>query len=335
MSPGAKHSDRSMAALAPGVSRHFAPRFVPEPREPSSAAGPTAVRSDAERACDFVIDRVRASSGRFFHQGARVPPIATATTSPVVRFIAERRMHRVPTSVARALVAWADGFPVELLTAVAPAGAVLALQANGRRCVSLLPDGAETAPHEDALAFAVHDLCHLDKFIDRDHHRGQVGFFACLHQAVEGGRWGAFERQFDRAFRSDWQHVAADMNGSSVFLLAALKMKLKMAVRRRVAAGEGRRPEESGPLTPEEARAYDDFLLEMLSLLSLHGDIAEAARQMSTRRDAPIAACKLLAHFEDVGDRALRDRRASQRLSFWDEAEGPTDQALGVGARAL
>jgi hypothetical protein len=267
--------------------------------------------SEAERACAYVIDKVRASSGRLFHQGARVPPLASTSTSSVVRFIAEQRIHRVPTSVARALLAWADGFPVDLLTCVPPATRVLALQAVGRRCVSLLADGAKTEPHPDALAFAVHDLCHLDKFIDYDHHRGQVGFFACLHRAVAGGSWGAFEAQFDSAFGRDWRHVAADMNGSSVFLFAALKMKLKMAVRRRVAQFEHSPPEPSGPLTPHEIRVYGHFLEEMLALLSLHGDVAEAARRTSARRDAPVAAGKLLAHFEEVGECVLRDRPTS------------------------
>jgi hypothetical protein len=313
MSPARKHQHGPVAALGECVFSDAARAQAAPVLERMSAAGPPARHSEAERACAYVIDKVRASSGRWFHQGARVPPLASTSTSPVVRFIAEQRIHRVPTSVARALLAWADGFPVELLTCVPPATRVLALQAAGRRCVSLLAHGAETGPHEDALAFAVHDLCHLDKFIDPEHHRGQVGFFALLHRAVANGSWGAFEAQFDSAFGRDWRHVAADMNGSSVFLFAALKMKLKMAVRRRAAQSERSCPEPSGPLTADELRVYRHFLEEMLTLLSLHGDLAEAARQTSARRDAPAAASKLLAHFEEAGECVLRDRPASHR----------------------
>ena len=284
---------------------------------------PTAVLSDAERACAYVIDKVRASSGRLFHQGARVPPLPSTSTSPVVRFIAERRIHRISTSVARALLAWAEGFFVELRTDVPPATRVLALQARGRRCVSLLPDGADTGPHDGVLAFAIHDLCHLDKFIDAEHHRGQVGFFACLHQAVEGRSWGAFEATFDATFSRDWQHVAADMNGSSVFLFSALKMKLKMAVRRRLGADEHRCPDPCGPLTPVELNAYNRSLEEMLALLSLHGDVAEAARRTSARRDAPADARRLLAHFEEVGDHALRDHTTLHRKPSLRAVPGP------------
>src|SRR5262249_30151481 len=155
------------------------------------------------------------------------------------RFVASQRLHRVPTSVARALVLWGEGFPVELLTSVPSAEHVLALQSRGARCVSLLPEGVSTSPHADVLSFALHDLCHLDKFADACHHVGQVGFFARLHAITTSSMWGHFERNLDEAFRRDWRHVAADMNGSAVFLFAALKMKLKMAVRRRVALEQG------------------------------------------------------------------------------------------------
>jgi hypothetical protein len=282
--------------------------------------------ADAEQACAYVIAKVRASAGPLFHQGARVPPLPSTSTSPMIRFIAERRIHRVSTAVAQALLAWADGFPVSLLTTVPPARAVLALQAEGSRCVSLLPDGAETQPHADALAFTIHDLCHLDKFLDPEHHRGQVGFFASLHRAVERGAWGLFEDNFDPAFARDWRHVAADMNGSAVFLFAALKMKLKMGVRRRVAADEGAPPDRGGGLTPSETRAYAVFLEELLDLLSLHGDIADAARRTSARRDDPIAACTLLRHFEGVGDDVLQSRQA-YRGRFPSFACGMADRA--------
>jgi hypothetical protein len=249
----------------------------------------------------------------------------------VVRFFAEQRLHRVSTAVARALLAWADGFPVELMTEVPPAAAVLALQAEGRRCVSLLPDGTPTHPHADALAFTIHDLCHFDKFVDPEHHRGQVGFFECLHLAVHRRAWAQFESNFDPTFIRDWHHVAADMNGSAVFLFAALKMKLKMGVRRQVAADEGRRPDEGGALTPSEAGAYGAFLEDLLELLGLHGEVAEAARRTSTRRDDPIAACALLGHFEEVGNGVLRGRRAdAEPFTGWTTGVADRDRLLSM-----
>jgi len=176
--------------------------------------------------------------------------------------MAEQRLYRVSTSVARALVAWGDGFPAVLLASVPLPDYVLELQAQGRRCVSLLPHGVSPSPHSDALAFALHDLCHLDKFVDPSHHLGQVGFFASLHSSSKRTAWGRFEGEFDETFRRDWHHVGADMNGSAVFLFAALKMKLKMAVRRAVS----RHPPSHGPLTPVETRAYEGALDHLLGL---------------------------------------------------------------------
>src|SRR5882724_4334631 len=157
--------------------------------------------SPVERACEFVMTRVKAASGAVFLQGPRRPPLACVSSSPILRRVAEQRFHRVPTAVARALVTWGDGFPVELLTSVPSPLYVLELQSKGARCVSLLADEVCTRPHSDALAFALHDLCHLDKFADPEHHLGQVGFFASLHRLVRRREWSAFERDLDDAFR--------------------------------------------------------------------------------------------------------------------------------------
>src|SRR5437660_2158161 len=86
-------------------------------------AGPSG--SPVERACEFVIAKVRATSGHRYHQGERKPALPCASPSLLVRLVAEQRFHRIPTTVARALVAWADGFPVELLTSVPTARHVL------------------------------------------------------------------------------------------------------------------------------------------------------------------------------------------------------------------
>jgi hypothetical protein len=196
--------------------------------------------------------------------------------------------------VAVGLVAWSRGErDVELLTHVPAPRHVLALQAEGRRCVSLLPDGAK----EDGLEFALHDLCHLEKFVDPAYHAEQVGFFTRLLAAMAEEGWRRLDARFDGAWRSDVEHVAADMNGSAIFLFAALKMKLKMAVRRELALREGRPPPVGGPLNPAEASAFEATLAELLALLGMTGDVHEAARAVSTKRDAEEAATALAAWF--------------------------------------
>src|SRR6185369_9243980 len=103
------------------------------------------------------------------------------------------RIYRVPALAARALVAWAEGAPVELLTHVPEAGYVLDLQARGARCVSALPEGVSTYPHADRFEFVLHDLCHLGKFICSEHYPEQVGFFATLRAALDDSAWRAIE----------------------------------------------------------------------------------------------------------------------------------------------
>jgi hypothetical protein len=94
------------------------------------------------------------------------------------------------------------------------------------------------------------------------------------------------------------------MNGSSVFLFAALKMKLKMAVRRRLAQARGIAAPDHGPLSPEESHAFDEKLGELFELLEFEPWIWAAARATSARRDDPRSACHLLSYFEERG-RAL------------------------------
>jgi hypothetical protein len=271
--------------------------------------------TNVERACEFVLTQVERRSGHRAFQGKRQPPLVCRSSSRLVRCLAEQRFHRVPVSVARALVAWGDGFPVILLTRVPCAGELLEFQAKGRRCVSLLSDDSESAPHSNVLDFVLHDLCHLDKYADPEHHLGQVGFFAGLRRACARREWCAFDSKFDDAFRRDFAHVSADMNGSSVFLFAALKMKLKMAVRRRcnleanrcdqVVPGASSRA--SGPLDEVEEKAYRAAEDELFELLGLDSELVEAGRALSTRRDDPRSALKLLRYFEDQGSRAKED----------------------------
>jgi hypothetical protein len=109
--------------------------------------------------------------------------------------------------------------------------AVLALTARGRRPVSLL-DGA------DGLAFALHDLCHLEKFADPAHHVAQVGLFALLDRAVDGPAWAALEAGLDADWRAHRDHVLADMNGSAVYLFVVLRAHLLEACARAQLPGD-------------------------------------------------------------------------------------------------
>jgi hypothetical protein len=268
--------------------------------------------ADAELAAAYVVSRVASRSGVRLRQGAQIPPLARQPLGACLDLVASTRLRGVSQPVAQALVAWGEGRRrVRLLDRVPDPLSILRWQSNGERCVSLLAEGAMTAPHADGLAFVMHDLCHLEKFVDRVHHAGQVGFFATVQAATESPGWRPFLARFDGDFVRELEHVVADMNGSAVFLFAALKMKLKMAVRRRVARESGRAAAEirvSGPLDPEEDHAFVDDLDTLFDLLALTGSPRDAADRVSTRRDQRDAAVTLLAYFEALGSARLAVR---------------------------
>jgi hypothetical protein len=274
---------------------------------PSTLAGHRAGDvCDAELAAAYVVTRVGARAGSRLLQGARRPGLRIDGKGPFLETLAATRVRGVSDPVARALVAWALGAAhVHLLFRVPLPIEVLGWQSRGERCVSLVADDVATAPHADGLAFALHDLCHLEKFIDPEHFTGQVGFFRAVHRALTDPRWSSFAGRFDDAFATDLEHVVADMNGSAVFLFAALKMKLKMAVRRRVARAAGREARGSGPLDETESQAYATDLRTLLALLGLEGELAGVADRVSTRRDEEQAALHLLRHFEAAGSVAV------------------------------
>ena len=254
----------------------------------------------AELAAKYVLGLAILHGGAKHFQGARRPELPCRVTGAVSRF-AKERFYRVPELAARALIAWAEGTPVELLTYVPEARYVLSLQAKGARCVSALPEGAPTSLHENRFEFVLHDLCHLGKFACSPHYLEQVGFFSSFHSALDHPAWRALESELDADFQRDRDHVAADMNGSCVFLFAVLKMKLKMAARRALARRRGAIPPSGGPLSAQEYDLFCDLFDRALDAFQLEGAIRTAALQTSARRDAPEMATLLTKHFRNAG----------------------------------
>jgi hypothetical protein len=261
--------------------------------------------SAAELAASYVLDLTVEYGGSKHFQGVRRPELPCRAAGPVVERFAKERFYRVPTIAARALVAWAEGTPVELLTHVPDATHVLALQAHGARCVSVLPKDAVTMPHANRFEFVLHDLCHLGKFVCSEYYLEQVGFFSTLSQAFGHPAWGALESELDADFARDRDHVASDMNGSSVFLFAVLKMKLKMAARRLFARRRGETPPPEGALSKAEFEVFRDLLDRALAAFRFDGLLRAAALETSARRDAPEMAAILTDHFRSAGSVAL------------------------------
>ena len=215
--------------------------------------------SDAERTAAFLLERVRRSRGRLWNEGRRQGmALAAPPSGPALACLAERRIRGVSERVVRGLLAWDQGLrPVDLLDVVPCAHEILARQARGRRCVSLLEDEAAAAHgdprHPDGLRFVLHDLEHLEKFVEPAHHLGQIGFFRAVLRAFSDPGFVRVQSDFDPMWRSDRDYVIADMNGSAIFLFAVLKMKVNMAIRRRLALVSGRPARPPGRWLPRSA----------------------------------------------------------------------------------
>ena len=273
----------------------------------------------AERAADYLVERARRESGRTFRQGAWDGAFAREALRlgeklgedcAALNFLTRHRVRCVPRRAVSGLFAWANGFPVELRDDVPSADTVLELQASGRRCVSLLPDGVSPAPHASGLEFLVHDLCHLDKFVAPEHHEEQVGFFAMLRGLAANPRYGELEALLDPTFVEDRERLGADVNGSAVYLFALLKMKLKMAARRRHARLAGVATRVSGALDAGEQALFDELESRLYDVLGFDAELERAARATSARRDPVVAATLVGAEFRRRGREVLAGGRA-------------------------
>jgi hypothetical protein len=261
----------------------------------------------SETVAEFILDAVRARVPRTWRQGARSPALPCEHAAPALRSFAEYRVRGVCEDAVRGLMLIGAGFPIALRESPFSAREVLGLQARGSRCVSLLPASAIVPPpHDDALGFALHDLCHVAKLGDPRFFVEQIGFFVSVERALADERWSAIERMLDDEWRRDRDAVVADMNGSSVFLFAALKMKLKMAARRMLARERGAAAPCGGALSAEESARFDALCAVLFDALDFRGAIRASAAMTSARRDCPVAARQIAEHFRELGRCQLR-----------------------------
>jgi len=161
---------------------------------------------------------------------SRFPP-----TTPVIEIFQQCHLSPLPFYVNTCLVNWRlNCRPIILLTRLATPTELQAMQAIGLRCLTLFCTPASlVATHadfyppyavKDALHFAVHDLQHLEKFVNEVYYMEQVGF---LHR-MEAVR--AFVKEGGgKQIRFDVGHVIADMNTNVIHLLDFLKAKWSLA----------------------------------------------------------------------------------------------------------
>jgi hypothetical protein len=258
----------------------------------------------AEHAASFLLARVRATRGRLWNEGPR-PLAMPAPAGGALSVFAARRVRGVSPVVADGLLAWSRGErPVDLVFEVPSPREVLRHQAAGRRFVALLEDELARRHgdprHPDGLSFAIHDLRHLEKFVEPQHHRGQVGFFRAVDRALANIEVVALEQTFDEIWSAERDYVLADMNGCAVFLFSVLKMRLAMAVRRRLAIARGCAvpAPTSGRLDGDERAALEPVLATWFAGMGLPAALRIEAFTVTAQRDHPAHARRLLEHFE-------------------------------------
>ena len=256
------------------------------------AAGESAIGNAGALACTFVLRGAMRTADRRWRQGLRNPQLPVEIEDFAVETLAQRHVFRVEEQVATGLNAWAHGRRrLHARFAIPDPLELLAYQARGERIVSLLPEGVPTGLEKSNFEFALHDLCHAEKFFDPEHFAGQVGLFARIHAALMTDAWAEMTRDFVDPWQAEFNHVAADMNGSPLFLFAALRRKVQNAA---LAAGQN----------PEVAR---DLLCHALQLPE---DVMRSAVRFTVHPDFDPAeirhhAAVLLAHFEASGREIL------------------------------
>jgi hypothetical protein len=252
-----------------------------------------AMATPAERTAEYVLARVRELARHRWYQGERAEKLTDDCRGDLAWF-AQHRLWGVGELESRGLVGWAAGTrTAELYDRVVEARELVELQAQGRRCVSLLEDAAP----QEGLEFVLHDLRHLEKLFDPPNYRPQIGFFRMFARAYATGAQAELDRTLDATWSGERDRILADMNGCPIFLLAVLKMKLKVAVRRKLARERGVEPPARSRLSEDELAAYVPVLEQWLEVLGFSGDVRAAAREISTCRDRPDHGRTLLDYF--------------------------------------
>ena len=256
------------------------------------AAGEDAIVQPGVLACTFVLRGAMRTADRRWRQGVRNPLLPCQIDELAVATLSERHVYRVEEQVAACLNAWAHGDRrLHARFSIPDPLDLLAVQARGERIVSLLPEGVPTGHEASNFEFALHDLCHAEKFFAPEHFLGQVGFFSLILAARQGADWAPLTRDFDDAWPAEFHHVAADMNGSPMFLFAALRRKIMNAALR-----TGADPVAARDALFAALRLPDD-VTRSGQLFTVHPNVDP----VETRHHADV----LTGHFAALGERIM------------------------------
>jgi hypothetical protein len=151
--------------------------------------------------------------------------------------------HNSDHYINKFVVKWYMGErPVKLLHYIPTPYEVLTQQSNGERVVTMFKTVEELSRSHtskltymsgmkehsrDPLEFLLHDIRHMEHFINADSHEEQVGFFHCLFQ-INGGKLKKYfldELGYPKTLWFELEYVISDMNCFSIHLLRYLHAK--------------------------------------------------------------------------------------------------------------
>jgi len=159
----------------------------------------------------------------------------------------------------------------------------------------ILKDNYPPFEARNVLGFLIHDLQHLEKFMDPKFHCEQVGILHYFKKMIDNVElMDIFFKDYDQEFRNDVDHCISDMNACCLHLLAFFKAKWKMAKQRFL---------KEKPILYDEPfeKMYDD----LLSRLDIPPHIREAAGKLCSDQFFPEQGGILRNWFHEEGKRLL------------------------------
>ena len=157
----------------------------------------------------------------------------TATLKDVA---CKARLHRISEGTYVCLEEFYAGRrPLRVIYRIPEPQDLLIMQADGVRCVSALTSLrllSQVYGHRDCLEMLLHDLAHMEKFVEAGRFWQQVGFFEFLNTGVATRHLRHWQPRFGRRWELSWYYISSDMNAVANHMLLTLKAQLMVAMAR-------------------------------------------------------------------------------------------------------
>lgn len=150
---------------------------------------------------------------------------------PILQLFIYYNLKGIKRFVHQSIVSWGFGHrPYILMHHIPSPMDVHQMMMQGRRCISAFIDPEnlkrtfkDNYPpfiERDSLSFMLHDIKHMEQFMDESHD-GQIGFL----RRCDGFVFSSLAYWYDQDFLDDITHLQSDMNASPIHLLKFLKAR--------------------------------------------------------------------------------------------------------------